>query len=153
MNIVVSDPKTRKAYSKKIDSPQIFIGKKIGEQVELGLIGLDGYSAQITGGSDKQGFPMRSNLAGMNRKEVYITIDVKKGRREKTARRGNTVSDEIAQLNLKITKEGSKKLEEILGSNKEKKEETSIKDQMVKESLENVGKISAEDAKDIKKHK
>ena len=75
MNIVVSDPKTRKAYSKKIDNPVIFIGKKIGEEVELGLAGLEGYTALITGGSDKQGFPMRRDLTGGNRKEIYVVVD------------------------------------------------------------------------------
>ncbi|MBI4210726.1 MAG: 30S ribosomal protein S6e [Candidatus Diapherotrites archaeon] len=155
MNIVVSDPKTRKAYSKKIDNPAVFIGKRMGEEAELGIIGLEGYTAMITGGSDKQGFPMKADLAGGNRREVYVVTDAKKGHREKISRRGHTVTDEIAQLNLKVVKEGHKKLDELLGSqNAEKKEQkVSIKEQMVKESLDNVGKISAEEAKLIKKSK
>ncbi len=155
MNIVVSDPKTRKAYSKKIDNPAIFVGKRIGEEVELGLIGLEGYAAKITGGSDKEGFPMRHDLASVNRREIYVTVDAKKGSRQKINRRGNAVSDEIAQLNLKVVKEGGKKLEEILGTpgSEKKGEKLSLKEQMVKESLDNVGKISTEEAKLIKKSK
>ncbi|HLC92577.1 MAG TPA: S6e family ribosomal protein [archaeon] len=152
MNIVVSDPKTRKAYSKKIDNPAIFVGKKIGESVELGLMGLDGYTAKITGGSDKEGFPMKPDMAGSNRKEIYVVVDAKKGIRQKIRRRGNLVTGEISQLNLKITKDGAKPLADVLGGEK-KEEKTSVKDQMVKESLENVGKISAEEAKLIKKAK
>ena len=153
MNIVVSDPSTRKAYSKKVDNPAIFIGKKVGESVELGLIGLDGYTAKITGGSDKQGFPMKADLVGGNRKEIFIVTDAKKGHREKIRRRGNLVTDEIAQLNLKVVKEGAKKLEEIMPKKEGSGEKLSVKEQMVKESLENVGKISAEEAKLIKKSK
>src|SRR3989338_8098348 len=144
MNVVVSDPKTRMAYSRKIDNPAIFIGKKIGEQVELGAIGLEGYSAEITGGSDKQGFPMKKDLAGQNRKIVWVTVNAKQGQQEKAARRGNTVSDEVAQLNLKLVNYGQKPVAELLGSEKKEKEEKiSIKEQAVKESLENVGKISS----------
>ncbi len=153
MNIVVSDPKTRKAYSKKIDNAAVFLGKKIGESVELGLIGLDGYTAQITGGSDKEGFPMKPDMAGSNRREIYAVTNAKKGIRQKIRRRGNVVTNEISQLNLKVTKDGAKALSEILGSTEKKDEKLSVKDRMVKESLENVGKISAEEAKLIKKSK
>lgn len=154
MNIVVSDPKTRKAYSKKIDNPAVFMGRKIGEDVELGLMGLDGFTGKITGGSDKEGFPMKGDLAGAGRKRIYVTVDRKKGSRKKITRRGNIVTSDISQLNLKIVKEGSKKLEEAIGPVEKKGDEkASVKEQMVKESLENVGKISAEEAKEIKKHK
>lgn len=150
MNIVLSDPKTRKAYSKKIENPAIFAGKKIGEGVELGAIGLEGYAAQITGGSDKEGFPMKKDFMGSARKVVWVMKNEKKGKKIKAAQRGNTVSEEIAQLNLKVTKEGTKPLRELLGG-QVKEENISIKEQMVKESLDNIGKISTEEAANIKK--
>ena len=146
MNIVVSDPKTRKAYSKKIDNAAVFNTKKIGDEVELGIIGMDGYSAKITGGSDKQGFPMKPDLTGPARKTVWVTLDKKKGRQTIISRRGNTVSDEIAQLNLKVTKEGGKKLEEIFGTEKKTEEKLSVKEEMVKKSLENVGNVGGDSA-------
>ena len=59
MNIVISDPKTKKAYSKKIEDPKPFLNKKIGETINLTIIGLDGFEGKITGGSDKEGFPMK----------------------------------------------------------------------------------------------
>jgi len=153
MNIVVSDPKTKKAYSKKIDNPAIFLGKKIGESMELGLLGLDGYTAQITGGSDKEGFPMKPDMTGSSRREIYVVVDAKKGIRQKVRRRGNQITNEVSQLNLKVTKEGAKPLIEILGTGEKKEEKISAKEQAVKESLENVGKISSEEAKLIKKAK
>ncbi|MEM4256876.1 MAG: S6e family ribosomal protein [Candidatus Diapherotrites archaeon] len=129
MKLVVSDPKTRKAYTKTIDNASMFIGKKIGNEVELGIIGLEGYSAIITGGSDKQGFPMQKGLEGGARKKVLKIVEPKNGLKKKVSRRGSLVSEEIQQLNLKVVKYGQKPLEEILGGeNKEKpKEKTSAK--------------------------
>ena len=62
------------------------------------------------------------------------------------------ISDETAQVNLKITKQGSKDILEVLGSEKQKTDDKKIsfREKAVKESLENIGKISAEDAKNIK---
>ncbi|VVC00552.1 30S ribosomal protein S6e [uncultured archaeon] len=152
MNIVVSDPKSRKAYSKKIDSAAAFSGRKIGEEVELGIIGLDGYKARITGGSDNEGFPMKHDLSGTSRKTVWTTFDSKRGERGKVARHGNTVSEEISQLNLVVTKDGSKSLEELLGTGKKTEEKVSIKEQAIKESLENVGNVGG-DSSMLKKGK
>ena len=52
-----------------------FLGKKIGDSVEGMFVGdgeesLNGYKLQITGGSDKTGRPMRSELDGGNVKSV-----------------------------------------------------------------------------------
>ena len=152
MKISVSDPKTKKAYPKTIENNAFFKGKKIGNEVELGLIGLDGYKAIITGGSDKQGFPMKHDFEGTNRKKLYLIKNVKKGLREKVSKRGNEISDETAQVNLKITKEGKVKLEELLGGEKaeHKDGKKSFTEKAVEQSLENVGKIDASAAKDIK---
>ena len=55
-----------------------FLGKKIGDSVEGMFVGegessLNGYKLQITGGSDKTGRPMRSELEGGNVKSILIT--------------------------------------------------------------------------------
>lgn len=115
LNLVIADPKTGKAYSKKIEDASPLIGKKIGEEVSLGLFGMDGYKAKITGGSDKQGFPMKVDLKGSARRKIYITTDEKAGMRERVSKRGNEVSDEIQQINLIVTAAGSKSLENIFG--------------------------------------
>ena len=145
MNIVISDPKTGKAYGKKIEVTALLLNKKIGEEVKLDLLGLEGYEAKITGGSDKQGFPMRKDIPGTNRKKIFIRDGTgfhaeRKGERKRVGVRGNTISQEIEQVNLIITKQGNKKLEELLGK-EEKKEEPkeTAKEKLVKESLENAG--------------
>ncbi|MFH0970524.1 MAG: 30S ribosomal protein S6e [Candidatus Diapherotrites archaeon] len=129
MNIVVSDPKSRKAYTQKVEQTP-FIGKKIGQEVDLSEIGLVGYKGIITGGSDKTGTPMRSNFPGTGRKKLLIYPGVgfrkgAKGERRKRPLRGNVVADDIHQVNVKVTHMGEKNLEELLPSTaapKEKKE-------------------------------
>jgi small subunit ribosomal protein S6e len=134
--IVISEPKVRRAWQIEKDVPSL-IGKKIGDKVDGSLIGLAGFTLQITGGSDKDGFPMRSDLDGVVRKKALLTKGVgfrgiKKirkvkykveGMRKRKYIRGNTISDSIVQINFKIL-EGEGDIPKILGiPPKEKKEE------------------------------
>ncbi|MEM5830063.1 MAG: 30S ribosomal protein S6e [Candidatus Aenigmatarchaeota archaeon] len=118
--IVVSDPETRKAYQIEIDqslAPQL-IGKKIGDVIDGNIIGLPGYQLQITGGTDKDGFPMHPNIEGAVKRKVLLSSPPcfhprKKGERRKKTVRGNTISADIVQINMKIVKKGEKPLEEF----------------------------------------
>lgn len=157
MKLVISDRKTGKAYNKKTAEP-VFLNRKVGEEVDLGSAGLPGFKARITGGSDKQGFPMKPTLEGQGRKKLLLEkgIGIKskaKGRRVRKSVRGNTVGQDIVQLNLVITEQGSKPISDFIRSAEskvEEKKETS-KERMIRESLENVGKVElAEEAKKIK---
>ncbi|MHA1212378.1 MAG: S6e family ribosomal protein, partial [Candidatus Heimdallarchaeota archaeon] len=78
-----------------------------------------GYIFKVTGGSDKDGFPMRSNLEGPIRKRILSTKSpgfkiAKKGEKQRKLVRGNTISDEIYQINMKIIEMGKKKIEELI---------------------------------------
>lgn len=145
MQLVIST-KNGKAYSTTVEG-QEFNGKKIGDEVSLDKAGLQGYSAKITGGSDKQGFPMRHDLPGNQRKKIFTGggtgfRPIIKGQKKRVSVRGNTVSEETAQLNLALTKQGSVPIEEVLGKKEKKAEEkVSVREQMVKESLEHVGDV------------
>src|SRR6266513_5992271 len=85
---------------------------------DLGLyVGLPGYKLQMPGGSDKDGFPMRSDLPGPRRKGLLISGGVgfhppRPGIRKKKTVRGNTVSPDILQLNLKIVQRGPKSIDD-----------------------------------------
>ncbi|MAG21959.1 MAG: 30S ribosomal protein S6e [Candidatus Diapherotrites archaeon] len=159
MNIVIADPKSGKSFTKKTEEA-VFVNKTIGDEIELGIIGLTGYKGKITGGSDKQGFPMIKSLQGGGRKKLLMKHGVGfkakiKGQKKRKSARGNTVSAEIMQLNLVVTKHSSKAIEEFFKTVEveEKKEETdeSAKERMVKQSLKNVGNMElAEEAKSIK---
>ncbi len=127
MKLTISDKKTGKAYSKDLEKPE-FIGKKIGDEISLDNIGLAGYSAKITGGSDKNGFPMKPTVEGSSRRKIRMKGGIgfkpkKKGLYRRKSVRGKIVSDNINQLNLIVTKHGSEKLEKILAKKEEKKEE------------------------------
>src|SRR3990172_18155 len=106
--IVISEPKSKKAW--QIDKEAFFlIGKKIGENFDGSLVGLTGFTLQVTGGSDKDGFPMRYDLEGSARKKALLTKGVgfrgtKKirkvkykveGMKKRKYIRGNTVSEDI----------------------------------------------------------
>ena len=124
-----------------------FLGKKIGDSVEGMFVGegessLNGYKLQITGGSDKTGRPMRSELEGGNVKSILITAGtgykgkryVKKnskiyrykydGLRRRRNLRGNTISTDTRQLNLKVLEYGKKSLGSILGDEEDEPIET-----------------------------
>lgn len=157
MNVVVSNQNGR-AYSAKTENP-VFVGKKIGETVSLDELGLKGYEGVITGGSDLQGFPMRVSLMGTIRKKILTTKGVgfkgdRKGQRRRVSVRGNTISSQISQINIKITKKGSVNLNKFFGKEEDKQDKKveSAKERMVRESLEQAGKgISTEEFKKMQK--
>ena len=117
--IVISDPKTRRAYQKEAPEDG-FLGKKLGDKVAGDLVGLVGFELELTGGSDKDGFPMRRDMEGQGKKKILITPGVGlrggvKGERKKKSVRGNTISKYVSQINVKILKYGAKSVEESLG--------------------------------------
>jgi len=126
--LVISDPKARRAYQIEIKSPDAdrLIGKKIGDIIKGELINIPGFEFKITGGSDKQGFPMRPDIPGTKRIRALLSsgpgIKIKrKGERRRKSVRGNQISEEIVQINMKVVKYGNKSLAAALG--KEEKEE------------------------------
>jgi len=81
------------------------MGLVIGTETDAAIVGLAG-KLKITGGSDKSGVPMRGDLHGMARKRVLLSKgvglqDTEHGLRKRKLVRGNTVSDEIFQVNCK----------------------------------------------------
>ncbi|MDP2907084.1 MAG: 30S ribosomal protein S6e [Nanoarchaeota archaeon] len=121
--ITISDPKTGKSYNKVLDT-DIFKRKKIREKVLGDALGLKGYELEITGGSDTSGFAMRYDIEGTAKKKALLTGGVgvtitRKGSRMRKTVRGNEISLETAQVNLKIVKYGTKPVEEIFGTKKE----------------------------------
>lgn len=126
---VVSNPKTRKSYSITISQDKTIglVGKKIGDKFDANILGLSGYELQITGGTDKDGFPMHPSVHGSGRKKIILAgppgfHPKLKGQRRRKTVRGNTISPDISQINVKVVKEGSKPLEELIPK-KEKVEE------------------------------
>ncbi len=126
MKLVISVPKTGKAFQREIgdEEAKMFYGLKIGDVVDLSPLGFKGYKAKITGGTDKDGFPMRPDVHGTGRKKVLLSKGpgvrgLKKGERVRKTVRGNVVAEDIEQLNLVIVEEGETPIEELMGGGKE----------------------------------
>jgi len=127
---IVSDSKTRKAYKIEVDQDKAtgLIGKSIGDKFNGDILGLSGYEIQITGGTDKDGFPMHPQVHGPGRKKVVLAHPPgfhpkMKGQRKRKMVRGNTISADIVQINCKIVKAGTKPIEQIIKKEEKPKEE------------------------------
>ncbi len=116
--------KTGKSIQKELSAEESLplVGKKIGEKISGDALGYAGYEFEITGGSDSAGMPMRADLPGNGRKRVLAVegVGIKKQRDGMKRRKlvaGNTISENTAQVNVKVAKAGKAPLFE------EKKEE------------------------------
>ncbi len=127
---VINDKK--ESYQVEKDQTQApILGKKLGETLDASFLGLEGYALKIAGGSDKDGFPMRSDIEGPIKKFLILKKGVgfsgklkgRKKKRKATTRegvrkrklvRGNTISTETAQINCTIQTYGAKPLAELI---------------------------------------
>ena len=125
---VINDGKDGRSYQVPVTGHHAnsLIGKKIGDVVDGIFVGLPGYKLTITGGSDKDGFPMRKDLPGVKRRKILLTNGIgfdttEQGLRRRKSVRGSAISPETSQLNLKVTQAGSKPLEELIKAEEKKK--------------------------------
>lgn len=86
------------------DKAQKFIGLKIGDRIDASIIGFPGKMLEIRGGSDLAGFPMRPDIPGPIKKYVLLSSGPgfrprERGERRRKLVRGNTISEEIVQIN------------------------------------------------------
>jgi len=133
--LCISDPSTGKTFQREVkDNPaQTFIGLNIGESIKGESFDINGYEFQITGGSDYCGFPMRKGILGLRKKiTIYGGVGFRgagRGIKKRKTVCGHKIHDKISQINLKVIKEGSKKLNEMFGVQEE------VKEQKVEEKL------------------
>ncbi|MEA3414498.1 MAG: S6e family ribosomal protein [Nanoarchaeota archaeon] len=134
--------KSGKTYKLESEAPAL-IDKEIktiiqGEDVSQDL---EGYEFEISGASDKSGFPALDTVEGIGLKRVLLKYgkgmkkrpkyegklkrsnNKPKGLRLRKGIRGKIISSEISQINLKVLKVGKKSLEEIFNPKTEKVKE------------------------------
>ena len=145
--IIVGDPETGKSQSLEVEGARAvpLIGRKLREVLDGSVIGMGGHKMQITGGCDKDGFPMRPNIHGGVRAGVVLSEGVGfhpslEGERRRKTIRGNVITEEIVQINMKIV-EKPKKAEKP-----EKPEKEKPKKRLKKTSKEEKGKNAEEAA-------
>ncbi len=125
---LVIGAKDGKSYQKEVKSPEAdnLLKIRIGQKISGDQLGFSGYEFEITGGSDKCGFPMRKGIQEPRKKILmqgkgvgYCGKD-RNGKKQPGIIKRRTVCGEmvtkiIHQVNLKILKEGS---EAIVGDPK-----------------------------------
>jgi len=123
--IVISNPEDGKSYKTEVDGAQAkrLKGARIGQTFKGDTIGMSGYELELTGGSNKAGFPMRKGVEGFGIKKVLLAGGVgykgKDGMRKKKTVHTDQIDDDIVQINAKIVKTGEKTLEQIFGKKEE----------------------------------
>jgi len=105
--LTVSDVKGKSITKELKDSDaNTLLGLQLGNETDASIVGLKG-KLKLTGGSDKSGVPMRNDIHGSARKYVLLSKGVglqaaEIGQRVRKLMRGNTVSEEIYQINCKF---------------------------------------------------
>jgi len=114
--VIISDPETGKSNSVEVEGSQAapLIGRKIGETIDGTPLGLKGHKLQITGGSDRDGFPMKPSVHGGVRVGVVLGSGIgfkakNEGERRRKTVKGNTITESITQINMKIVEKPAKK--------------------------------------------
>ena len=128
----IGDPKSKKTFHLEAEA-EALLGKTIGEKVSGEEIDskLSGAELEITGASDKSGFPHHAKLEGTGLRRILLVRGFglkKRHKKKKTSRgvlvrgvrmrrtvRANTITSDTVQINLKVIKQGSKSIAEILG--------------------------------------
>jgi small subunit ribosomal protein S6e len=125
--LVLSDTKDGHAYNVAVSggSANAFIGKRVGDEVDGSPVGLGGYKMKITGGSDRNGNPMRGDLPGMARKRLLLSGGIGfrprlEGERRRKTIRGNEITPDFVQVNAAVTAYGEKPLGEYFKKGEEK---------------------------------
>lgn len=124
--------KTGKTYHLEAEGEEL-IEKELHNKVNGKEISpdLEGYEFEIAGASDNAGFTAMENIEGIGLKKVLLTYgkamkrkprkegkkkqsrNKPKGLRLRKTARGKIISPAIVQINLKVLKQGNKKLNEI----------------------------------------
>ncbi|MFQ6136656.1 MAG: 30S ribosomal protein S6e [Candidatus Hydrothermarchaeales archaeon] len=127
MKLVISDPKVGKAYNIELDEvkSRSLVGSKIGDEIKATPLGLSGYTLKITGGSDKDGFPMRGDVHGRVRPRILLSKGPaynpkERGIVRRKRVRGNVITPDIVQVNTVIVKRGKKSIDKLYGAPEKK---------------------------------
>lgn len=143
INISEKDGKT---YHLESEAEEL-AGKSLHDKINGNILNpeLSGYEFEITGASDKAGFPSLEQVEGVGLKRVLLGygkgMKIKprregkkplsnpkpKGLRLRKTVRGKVISQDMVQINLKVLKEGHKKLKEIFAEQNQPKPKAEAK--------------------------
>ena len=120
--VAVADPDSGHTYQVDVDGQDAnrFMGRELGDEVTGSAVGLDGYTLELTGGSDTAGRPLRPDVRGPALKSVLLEGGVgykpsRDGERKRVTVRGREISDEVRQINATIVEHGGGDVDALLG--------------------------------------
>ncbi|WP_416840058.1 30S ribosomal protein S6e [Haloferax sp. DFSO52] len=112
--VVVADPDSGETHQFDVEGQDAnrFLGRDLGDEVDGSAVGLEGFTLELTGGSDKAGRPMHPEVPGSNLKEILTEGGIgyapsRDGERKRVTVRGRQVSEETVQINVKVVEGGS----------------------------------------------
>ena len=102
------------------------IDRRLGQEFEGELIGpeFNGYIFKITGGTDKNGFPMKQGVATRSKVKLLLTPGTigyrfgREGTRLRKAVRGCIIGNEQASISLVVIKKGEAEIPGLTDTNK-----------------------------------
>jgi small subunit ribosomal protein S6e len=120
--VAVADPEAGVTRQVEVSGQRAnrFIGRELGETVTGSAVGLDGYTLELTGGSDDAGRPMREDVRGATLTELLLEGGTgyepsRDGERKRVTVRGREVSDATRQINATIVDYGPGDVADLLG--------------------------------------
>merc|ERR1712137_1538059 len=123
MKFNVADPQTGSQKIFEVDDDKrlrFVLDKRIAQEVNGAIIGdqFQDYTFKITGGIDKQGFPMRQGILDPDRVRLLLReskgyILQKDGDRKRRSVRGCIVSREIAVVNMVVFRRGKEPIPDV----------------------------------------
>jgi len=142
--LIVSDPATGKSSVNEVEGAraQALIGRSLGELIDGSALGIAQGKVLISGGCDKNGIPMRSDVHGSAKKYIVISSGsgfkpTRHGERRRKLVRGRSISDDIYQVNFTLKLEGQKEVKsEPQGTHTEIKQEKSKESKAPKRTKE-----------------
>ncbi len=114
--LIISDPAAGTSQRVEIEEAQLrpLVGTRIGQTIDGSLAGMQGYKLKFTGGTDKDGIPMRPDVHGSAKAHIVLSGGVgykpkNAGEQKRKVVRGNTISTETTFLNFSIAEAPKKR--------------------------------------------
>jgi small subunit ribosomal protein S6e len=105
--LIISDPATGKSSASEIEGAraQALIGRSLGETIDGSALGIGQGRFLLSGGCDKNGIPMRSDVHGGVKKYIVLSDGpgfnpTRHGERRRKLVRGKVITDETYQINF-----------------------------------------------------
>ena len=131
MKLLIASPDTGGVKTIEIEDDKIRRTKlyehRMAQEIDGSMIGeaFAGYKFRISGGQDKEGFPMKQGVMAASRVQLLLTPGTtgfcawraRDGERKRRSVRGCILGPDLASISLVITRKGEKEIEGLTDTN------------------------------------